>query len=115
MKHRHKVAAIVLSATMLIVFEAQRTSAQDTPPDLRMLMNLDLFESRPSNMAGTPAGAAASADSMLDQIRTLDAMGYLGSHPSVNANAGGDDARRAAVGSPVPSSNPPFDVEGPQR
>jgi hypothetical protein len=115
MKHRRKMAAIMLSATMLIVFEARQASEQDTPPDLRMLMNLDLFESRPSNIKSPPAGAAALGDSMLDQIRALDAMGYLGKHPSVNGNADGDDAPRAAAGSPVPSSDPSYDVEGPQR
>ena len=46
-----------------------------------MLMNLDLFEPRHNNAQGAPAPAASPTDdSMLDQIRTLDAMGYLGNH-----------------------------------
>ena len=72
--------------------------------------------------------AAPTDDSMLDQIRTLDAMGYLGNHG--DANAGAQPAPRAAVGAApgaedvapaklpapqTPSSQPSYDVEGPQQ
>jgi hypothetical protein len=112
MKLRHRVAAIVLSASMFVGLETRPASAQDTPPDLRMLMNLDLFESRPGNPQGAPApGGTESDGSMLDQIRTLNAMGYLGNH----RDTGGNDAPPAAVGASEPSANPTFDAEGPQR
>jgi len=134
MKLRRKVAAIMLFAAMLVGTETGIASAQDTTPDLRMLMNLDLFEPRANGANGAPAPAAAGApadDSMLNQIRTLDAMGYLGNHAeTAGAAAGGNDAPapRAPVGDEpgaayntpaeapesVPSSRPSYDVEGPQ-
>jgi hypothetical protein len=129
MKLRRKVAAIVLIGAMVVGGETGRVSAQDAPPDLRMLMNLDLFESRHNSAQGAPAPAAAPTDdSMLDQIRTLDAMGYLGNHG--DANGGAQPASRAAVGvvpgaedvapaklpaPQTPSSQPSYDVEGPQQ
>ena len=87
MKLRRKVAAIVLIGTMVVCGETRRASAQDARRrDLRMLMNLDLFEPRHNNAQGAPAPAASPADdSMLDQIRTLDAMGYLGNHDDADA------------------------------
>ena len=52
-------------------------------PDLKMLLDLDLFT--PPAAAKAPAQGASSANSaqaappsMLDQIRALNAMGYLG-------------------------------------
>ena len=131
MKLRRKVAAIVLIGAMVVGGETRRVSAQDAPPDLRMLMNLDLFESRHNSAQSAPAAAPAAAptdDSMLDQIRTLDAMGYLGNHG--DANAGAQPAPRAAMGAvpgaedvapaklpapQTPSSQPSYDVEGPQQ
>ena len=125
MKLRRKVVAIVLIGATVVCGETRRSSAQDAaheaPPDLRMLMNLDLFEPRHNNAKSVAAPAASpSDDSMLDQIRTLDAMGYLGNnHPDAEAS---DDAPRSLGNSsevrpsaPVPSNNPTFDVEGPQR
>jgi hypothetical protein len=128
MNLRRKVAAIMLLAAAIGVgSETRRASAQDAPPDLRMLMNLDLFEPRPNKGAnGAAAAASPTDDSMLDQIRTLDAMGYLGNHAGDGEN--GAPAPRAAVGSepaaagdvpdappaPAPASQPSDDVEGPQ-
>jgi len=113
-----KVIAIMLLAAMLVVSEPRRTSAQAAPPDLRMLMNLDLFEPRPGNeVKGAPAPAAPpTEDSMLDQIRTLDAMGYLGNHADSGGAAAGESAPRAPAEThpPAPSSQPSYDVEGPQ-
>jgi hypothetical protein len=146
MKLRRKATAIMLSATMFFCIEARQTSAQEAPPDLRMLMNLDLFEARPRKAESAPApGAATTDDSMLDQIRTLDAMGYLGRHPDADENeppralvgkpgtAGSEsvpsvatpepsgnstfssDTPRPSDGEAEPSGNPTFDMEGPQR
>ena len=136
MKLRRKVAAMVLIGTTVVCGETGRASAQyEPPPDLRMLMNLDLFEPRHNNAQGAPAPAASPGDdSMLDQIRTLDAMGYLGNHGDTNA---GDVPAPAAAGSAgvapprrvcrraaqlpktnsvdrPPASRPSYDVEGPQ-
>ena len=131
----------MLSATMFVCIETPQTLAQDAPPNLRMLLNLDLFESRQNDASARPApGNAASDDSMLDQIRTLDSMGYLGRSPSADASddapRGSDDAPRASdygsresgdeprspaappnttVIAPAPPINPDYDAEGPQR
>ena len=139
MKLRRKVAAIVLIGTMVVCGDRRRACAQDAPPDLRMLMNLDLFEPRHSD-ASYAAGPAASPadDSMLEQIRTLDQMGYLGNHRESDGNSA--SAPRAAAGAPeaaspppesagappqsdisepveapMPASHPSLDVEGPQQ
>ncbi len=113
MKLRPKVIAIMIITTTLIFVETRRASAQDAPPDLRMLMNLDLFAS-PSN---DPKGASAmnvapgSDESMLDQIRALSAMGYLGGNPESAGYVGPGNAG----GVPAPSSAPSRGIEGEQQ
>jgi hypothetical protein len=113
MKRRRKVAAIVLIATMVVCGETGRTLAQDAPPDLRMLMNMELFEPRHNDAKNA---ASPTDDSMLDQIRTLDAMGYLGNHKG----GGGDDgsgapAPRAAVEEPESAPPPPESTDVPPQ
>ena len=128
MKLRRKVAAIVLIGTMVVCGETWRASAQtahEAPPDLRMLMNLDLFEPRHNNAQAVPAPAtSATDDSMLDQIRTLDAMGYLGNHDDADAGnpraaagagQGAEDVAPSKAPPQMPSSQPSYDVEGPQQ
>jgi hypothetical protein len=118
MKLRRRMVAIMLSASMLVSTGARQVFAQDAPPNLRMLLNLDLFESRTGSTESTPApGAPTPDDSMLDQIRTLNAMGYLGKP----ATAQGSDTAGSLVGNArtpaattEPSNNPTFDIEGPQ-
>src|SRR5271155_2401806 len=138
MKLRRKVAALVLIGTTFVCSETRRALAQDPPPDLRMLMNMDLFEPRNNGAKGSPAPASSPGDdSMLDQIRTLDAMGYLGNRGDANAN--GAPAPSAAMEAPEsappapdsagappqsdidepveprqPASRPSYDAEGPQ-
>lgn len=125
MKLRRRVAAIVLIGATVVCGEAGMASAQDAPPDLRMLMNLDLFEPRQNraNAAASPA-ASPSDDSMLDQIRTLDAMGYLGNHrDNAGAAAASDKPPPKAAEAPpaaqapenlsTPAAQPSNDVEGP--
>ena len=127
MKRLRKVAAIVLIGTTVVCGETRRTSAQEPPPDLHMLMNLDLFEPRHNRPQGAAAPATSQADdSLLDQIRALDSMGYLGN--PADADAGDSPAPRAAVRAvpgaedvapaklpppQIPSSAPSDDVEGP--
>ena len=128
MKRLRKVAAIVLIGTTIVCGETRRTWAQDPPPDLHMLMNLDLFEPRHNNPQGAaPPATSPADDSMLDQIRTLDKMGYLGN--PADADAGNVPAPKAAEPAApgaegvapakavpqIPSSVPSDDVEGPQQ
>ena len=99
--------------------------AQAAPPDLRMLMNLDLFEPRHNTAKAAPtAGASPADDSMLDQIRALAEMGYLGNHGDnpAAAEAGDVPASGAAEAPPAsqrhetqstPASQPSYDAEGP--
>ena len=65
----------MLAASALMV--AGVAAAQESPPNLQMLLNLDLFE-------GDTGGGHGSGDhdSMVEQIRALDALGYL--HPKRN-------------------------------
>jgi hypothetical protein len=126
MKRLRKVAAILVIGTMVVCGETRRTSAQEPPPDLHMLMNLDLFEPRHNNPQGAAAPATSPADdSMLDQIRTLDSMGYLGNpadadagdlpapRASVRAAPGAEDVAPSNAVPQIPSSAPSEDVEGP--
>jgi len=125
MKRLRKVAAIVLIGTTIVCGETRRTWAQEPPPDLHMLMNLDLFEPRHNNPQGAATATSPDDDSMLDQIRALDKMGYLGNpadadagdspapRASVRVAPGAEDVAPAKAVPPVPSSVPSNDVEGP--
>jgi hypothetical protein len=122
MKRLRKLAATMLVAAMLVGIERGSTLAQDAPPDLGMLMNLDLFEPRHKVAEGATAPPASpSDDSMLEQIRTLDAMGYLGNHDDADANdlpapalsEGAEEAAPPTAPAQIPSSQPSYDVEGP--
>ncbi|HZP45563.1 MAG TPA: hypothetical protein VFB15_07925 [Candidatus Binataceae bacterium] len=74
------LAASFLAATSLM-------GATDSNPDINMLLNLDLFSSSASAAPdATPDTGNAAPESMLDQIRTLNAMGYLGD-PNDGADA----------------------------
>ena len=126
MKRLRKMAAMVLIGTTVVCGETRQTRAQEAPPDLHMLMNLDLFEPRHNS----PQGAAATDtsptdDSLLDQIRALDSMGYLGNPADADAGdlpapraaaraaPGAEDVAPAKLPSQIPSSVPSDDVEGP--
>lgn len=125
MKLRRRMAAVVLIGAMVVGGGVVKAWAQDAPPDLRMLMNLDLFEPRHNTAKAAPtAGASAADDSMLDQIRALDEMGYLGDHSDNPAAAEASDvpASGAAEAPPAtqrhespstPASQPSYDAEGP--
>lgn len=92
------IAALLLPAALAIPFvilSVRRARAQAEPPSLRMLLNLDLFTSRPQ--AGDQASGRGQADSTLDQIRTLTALGYLGTN--------GKNRGRAGQGAAKPDQN----------
>jgi len=93
---RFKLMFVVAFAAALSAGIGSRAAAQDEPPDLRMLLNLDLFDrSQEPPMAANSQTSAAP--SMLEQIRALRAMGYLG------------DARQTAATATDP---PPFESGG---
>jgi hypothetical protein len=70
---RNLLTTILLAATILFIGSSACCAQDDTPP-LRMLLNLDLFTPHGSSPPGAPAD---DNDSMLEQVRTLRAMGYL--------------------------------------
>jgi hypothetical protein len=90
-----------------------------------MLMNLDLFEPRHNTAKSAPAAEASPADdSMLDQIRALDSMGYLGDHGDDPAAAEASDmpasrpveaprATQRPENQTTPAAQPSYDAEGP--
>jgi hypothetical protein len=86
MRTGRSLAVIALAAAALVM-GSNKTGAQEqppsTPPDLRMLLNLDLFRPQPAD-AGNGAPEQRSNASMLDQIRALKAMGYLRANPQAN-------------------------------
>jgi hypothetical protein len=106
-------------AAAIVLIGARAPGAQEQPPDPRMLLNLDLFAS-----GGNPADPDANGGggSMLDQIRTLTAMGYLSGHGQGGpwpVEAGGPPPPQMArpimppYGSPLPpnpSVIPPADA-----
>jgi len=69
----------ILLAGAFILGGSSLSRAEEPTPDPMMLLNLDLFAAPAGNDRNRPAGqnAAPDADSMLDQIRALRAMGYL--------------------------------------
>ena len=75
----------------LLLSGAGLACAQDQPPDLHMLLNMDLFQSQSS--AAPQAADSGSADtSMMDQIRALKALGYLkGGNSAAPASVPDDD------------------------
>lgn len=115
MKRARKVVAIMLLTTTLIFVETRQAAAQDDQPDFRMLMNLDLFASPPSELKGAPetkdAPAPGSDDSMLEQIRALSAMGYLGDNPDSARTAGPGNA----AGDRAPAGPSIEGIEGHQQ
>ncbi len=70
-----------------------------------MLLNLDLFRSQPEQ--DEPGGGSSnSGGSTLDQIRTLNALGYLSDGNSTDATAGG----RTSEGIESPPSPPSQEI-----
>src|SRR5579863_3464706 len=101
-------AMIALAAAALVTGSA-KAGAQErpapAPPDLRMLLNLDLFRQHAPDAGGGGSGDASNG-SMVDQIRALKAMGYLGgNHNDAQAAGGETDATGARVAAPNPPSS----------
>lgn len=81
-------------ATVLLLGASPRAIAQ-APPDPRMLLNLDLFAA-PGTNSGAPGDKAEQSGSLIDQIRTLRVLGYLG-----------HGGRHGAAPDATPSGPPP--------
>jgi hypothetical protein len=103
MRRGHRLISL---GTLFMVLVASGTSpvrAQDSaPPDLHMLLDLDLFRSLQRGEKGWEG--SSSNDSTLDQIRTLNALGYLGN--SDNARASGESSRSQTPATPLPQETP---------
>jgi hypothetical protein len=120
MRTGRSLAVIALAAAALVM-GSSKPGAQEqpspTPPDLRMLLNLDLFKPQPSD-PGNGAPEQRSNASMLDQIRALKAMGYLQANPQANPETNSDDTASAPGASDVGGartttpSPPPHDFGG---
>jgi len=126
MRTGRSLAVIALAAAALVM-GSNKTGAQEqppsTPPDLRMLLNLDLFRPQPAD-AGNGAPEQRSNASMLDQIRALKAMGYLRANPpanpETNSETNSDDTASApgasaVTGARTKAPSPPPDDFGGQR
>jgi hypothetical protein len=91
----------------ILLCRALPIGAQNSiPPDLRMLLNLDLF--RPQLQLDQPRQEVPSPDtSMLDQIRTLNALGYLDGDTYMNAGATAAASEDEQPPAPASSQEPP--------
>lgn len=92
MKSGPSLASTMLLA-LLISSAAPARAQNEPPPDLNMLLNLDLFKPNP-NAAAQNGGDG----SMLEQIQTLSTLGYLGPNGS-------------APNSYAPPAPPPQNIE----
>jgi hypothetical protein len=99
MRCGRKLLCATVMAAAIFPFGVRASSAQSHAPDPRMLLDLDLFA--PANGEGGP-----SQNSMLDQIRTLRAMGYLNNNVAL-------PEQPAMINQPPPPSPPiaPEDTE----
>jgi len=84
MKSGPSLASAMLLVLLMSTIAAPARAQNDPPPDLHMLLNLDLFKPNPNAAAQNNAG---SDGSMLEQIQTLNALGYLGPNRSSRPNA----------------------------
>jgi hypothetical protein len=116
----YKMFMVMILASMLLLGKSRWVAAQEQAPDLRMLLNLDLFGAQPS---GSPANVPANPNdsgtgpSMLEQIRALNAMGFrggakTGQPAAAPAPAGNGSAPRNSPQNPP--QNPEDDGEVPQ-
>ncbi len=74
---RSAIGGAILLAALILSGTRNAWSQEQQPPDLQMLLNLDLF-SAPAG--GTNSDEAPPGGSLLDQIRALRQMGYLPSN-----------------------------------
>jgi hypothetical protein len=78
MPHARSRIAVGLVAVVIVGATASLAQAQQGQPNLRMLLNLDLFAANPSSSPGENGGGdPGNNGSMLEQIQTLQALGLL--------------------------------------
>ena len=77
-----KLAMFTFAAATILLFGDGRSHAQSDTPDPSMLLNLDLFR-KPETRGTSWQGSDGDADSMVEQIRALRAMGYLNGKPDL--------------------------------
>jgi negative regulator of sigma E activity len=104
MRAIYRLMVIVAVIAGVVSSNTKRVSAQEEPPDLRMLLNLDLFRRAQAQAAGAPSNAS-TAPSMLEQIRTLRAMGYLGGAKNAAAAATAGPSPSGAITTPAPAND----------
>jgi len=82
----------MLLTAAIIIIGTRAADAQEQTPNPRMLLNLDLFAAHSGgNRAVNNQAASATDDSMLQQLQTLRAMGYLSPDGPLPASANIDD------------------------
>jgi hypothetical protein len=102
-----KTLMMLGTITFAFIGGARHVAAQQPPPDLRMLLNLDLFSAPPP----AASGEQPTAPSMLDQIRTLNSMGFLaGADTGSGVEPGATDTQSPDASEVTPS--PPSDSGG---
>jgi hypothetical protein len=106
-RRRHRLISISTFCIVLVASGASSIQAQDSDPsDLQMLLNLDLF--RPQPQQDEPgAGSSDSNGSMLDEIRALNALGYLGDSSGTGAAVGDGASGSTEPPAPPPSQETP--------
>jgi hypothetical protein len=110
---RSKLMMVVAFAAALSAGKSSRAAAQqDETPDLRMLLNLDLF-GRSQEQPGGANPHGSSAPSMLEQIQTLRAMGYL-SGANATAATATDPPPTGSGGNVTATPEPSYDKGVPQ-
>jgi hypothetical protein len=80
MTRGRKVTTIALAVSIMSLGVKSALAQPGSQPDVRMLLNLDLFTPQPN------APASSDDDSTLHQIQALRAMGYLNSAGSGPSN-----------------------------
>ena len=100
-----RLRSVALLSMVLALSGATSVQAQNSgSPDLQMLLNLDLFRPQPNQFNGTES--PNSGDTTLDQIRALNALGYLGTN-NVNTAAGSGGGPGAHPYAPPPAEEYP--------
>jgi hypothetical protein len=107
MKSGPSLITTMLLTAAIIIIGTRAVEAQEQTPNPRMLLNLDLFAAHSNgNTAVNNAAASAADDSMLDQLQTLRAMGYLSPDGPLPASANINDGGGPASNSTQPNSGP---------
>lgn len=87
-------------ATVLILSAISRGFAQ-APPDPQMLLNLDLFAA-PGGGSDTSEQSDGRPESLVEQIRTLRALGFLGGRRNYGAASDSTQPPPNPYASPAP-------------